>query len=237
MHKETRYYETRGKPYYGSSTYSDCDQNACNRFSDRVSYKSSGECHKCVCQNAPTVKDIYNMMQIQNDQMKFLLETIQKLLVTVLSNQQNQHKCCCFDNGHCKNSNNFKMTESSKTNEVQEQCQLQSTNNDQTEKQQQQQANLKKTDQIAHKKIELNKTSKGHSNPDSKTLASKGKRINAHAFKCVNGNDKKKETERTYSIGRYVEYIFYYKYINYFCESLLPKLQFNNHYTYNNSLI
>lgn len=162
-------------------------------------------------------------MQIQNDQIKFLLETIQKLLGTMLSNQQNQHRCCCFDNGHCKNSNNFKMTESSKTNEVQEESQLRSTKDDQTEQQQQQQANLKKTDKIAHKKIKLNKNSKGHSNPNGKTLASKDKCTNPQAFKCVNGKDKKKETERTYSIGRYIEYIFYYNYINYFCESLLPK--------------
>lgn len=150
------------------------------------------------------------MMQIQNDQMKFLLETIQKLLVTMLSNQQNQHRCCCFDNGHCKNSNNFKMTESSKTNEVQEECHSQSTKDDQTEKPQQQQANLKKTDKIAHTKIELNKSSNGHSNPNGKTLAFKDKHTNSQAFKCDNGKDKKKETERTYSIERYIGYNFYY---------------------------
>ncbi|XP_050423421.1 SCL-interrupting locus protein homolog isoform X2 [Adelges cooleyi] len=103
VRRENHYYEPREKPYSSTSSY-DYDHYTYNRFSDnqRSSYKSESECHKCSCQNTPTVKDIYSMMQMQNDQMKFLLETIQKLLVTVLANQQTSHKCCCSERENCK---------------------------------------------------------------------------------------------------------------------------------------
>lgn len=196
--KETRYFEPRDKHYYGSSSYSDCDQNPpYSRFSDRMSYKSDSENHKCNCHNTPTVKDIYNMMQVQNDQMKFILETIQKLLVTVLSNQQNVvHKCCCMKQNHCKHDDGFKTTESIQKNEIHEECQLKTSNDNQTEK-----------PQISLKNDEIvqNKNSKHFSKPDTTSDNPKDQPKILKDTKCVNNNDEednKKEKERTFSIAR-----------------------------------
>lgn len=208
VHKETRYYEPRDKQYYGSSSYSDCDKNPHSRFSDKMSYKSGSEYHKCACQNTPTVKDIYNMMQLQNDQMKFLLETIQKLLVTVLSNQQNQHKCCYSENGHCKNNDDSK-TEVFKKDVTQKECNSQHSNDNDIEKPQ---IDLKKTETV-QKKNELNKNLKSSGKNDV-TSVTKVKPKNPVNTRCDNSNDEKerrenkKEKERTYSILRYIEYLF-----------------------------
>ncbi|XP_029346844.1 uncharacterized protein LOC100167866 isoform X1 [Acyrthosiphon pisum] len=197
VHKETRYYEPRDKQYYGSSSYSDCE-NPYSRFSDKISYKSGSDYHKCACQNTPTVKDIYNMMQLQNDQMKFLLETIQKLLVTVLSNQQNQHKCSCSENGHCKRDNDSKTTEVLKKDVIQKELNSQHSKDNNTEKPQ---TNLKKTE-IVQKKNELNKNLKCSGKQDV-TSVTKEKEKNPVNTICNNDNDEKdnkKEKERTYSI-------------------------------------
>ncbi|XP_015376584.1 PREDICTED: uncharacterized protein LOC107170885 [Diuraphis noxia] len=198
VHKETHYYESRDKQYYGSSSYSDCDQNPYSRFSDKISYKAGSDYHKCACQNTPTVKDIYSMMQLQNDQMKLLLETIQKLLVTVLSNQQNQHKCYCCDNGHCKIENDSKTTEVFKNDVTQKECTSQHTSNENTEKPQ---AYLKKTETIK-KKNESNKNLKCSGKPEV-TSITKEKPKNPVNTGSDNSNDEKennKEKERTYSI-------------------------------------
>lgn len=204
-HKETRYYnELRGKQYYGSSSYSDCDQNPSNRFSDRTSYKSAGsEYHKCACQNTPTVKDIYNMMQVQNDQIKFLLETIQKLLVTVLSNQQTQHKCCCVEQIHCKKDDNLKKTELL-TEEVVEDCQLKKCENQQEKSQ----TSLKNNETVL-KKNKPNRISKDF-NKSNIIPVTKCKPKNPKVTECDSAINKKDKTEkeRTYSVARYVEYLF-----------------------------
>jgi len=171
-----------------------------------MSYKSGSDYHKCACQNTPTVKDIYSMMQLQNDQMKFLLETIQKLLVTVLSNQQNQHKCCCPGNGHCKKENYSKTTEVFKKDVTQKECTSQHTYDDNTEKTQ---ANLKKTETV-QKKNESNKNLKCSGKPDVTTVT-KEKPKNPVNTRSDNNNDEKeskKEKEKTYSIIRYIEYLF-----------------------------
>jgi len=206
VRKETRYYEPRDKQYYGSSSYSDCDQNPYSRFSDKISYKSGSECHKCACQNTPTVKDIYSMMQLQNDQMKFLLETIQKLLVTVLSNQQNQHKCCCSENGHCKKDNDSQTTEVFKKDETQKESLLQHSNDNNTEKPP---INIKKTETL-QKKIESKKNLKCSGKQDVTSVAKEAP-TNVVNTRCDNRNDEKdskKEKERTYSIIRYLHRIF-----------------------------
>lgn len=204
IHKEPRLYDSREKHYYGSSTYSDGDQNPYSHFSDRASYKSSSDYHKCACQNAPTVKDIYNMMQIQNDQIKFLLETIQTLLVTVLSNQQTNHKCCCFNNGNLKKNDDLKPTKMSKANDVIEEHQSQNSNDGQKEKPQN---TFKKINKTVPKKNESNKSSKCI----NKIPVTKNKSKSPEGSKCSNDVDEnnKKETERTYSIGRYIEYLVF----------------------------
>lgn len=207
IHKEPRYYDSREKHYYGSSMYSDCDQNPYGRFSDKASYKSGSDCHKtCACQNAPTVKDIYNMMQIQNDQIKFLLETIQTLLVTVLSNQQTHHKCCCSNNG--KNNDSFKATELAKTNDIPKEHQSQNSNDVQKE---QPQTTLQKTDKLTRSKNVSNKRSKGVNKTD-KTPITKNKPKSPESSQCngdVNEKSNKKETERTYSTGRYTKHLYF----------------------------
>lgn len=198
--KETRYYsEQRDKQYYSSSLYSDCDQNPYNRFSDRTSYKSAGsEYHKCACQNTPTVKDIYSMMQIQNEQMKFLLETIQKLLVTVLSNQQTHHKCCCSENPHSKKDEDLKKSELL-TKDNSEDCQLKKYN--QLEKPQ---ARIKKN-KIIQKKNEPNKISNNFNKinviPQSQNIQ---KTKVTECDNSTNKEDNKINKEKTYSIARYV---------------------------------
>lgn len=172
-----------------------------------MSYKSGSDYHKCGCQNTPTVKDIYSMMQLQNDQMKFLLETIQKLLVTVLSNQQNQHKiCCCSENGHCKKENFSKTTEVFKKDVTQKEFTSQHTYDDNTEKPQ---ANLKKIETV-QKKNESNKNLKCSGKPDVTTVT-KEKPKNPVNTRSDNSNDEKenkKEKEKTYSIIRYIKYLF-----------------------------
>ncbi|XP_025204567.1 uncharacterized protein LOC112601267 [Melanaphis sacchari] len=197
VYKDTRYYEPN-KQYYGSSSYSDCDQNPYGRFSDKNSYKSGCEYHKCACQNTPTVKDIYSMMQLQNDQMKFLLETIQKLLVTVLTNQQNQHKCCCSENGHYKKVNDSKSTEVLEKEQAQEKCPSQYVHNNHTEKLQ---TNSKKSETV-QKKNEPNQNVKYSDKPDI-TPVIKQKPKNSVSTRCDNSKDEKvntKEKERTYSV-------------------------------------
>lgn len=207
--KETLYREPREKHYYASSAFSDCDQNPYSRFSDRMSYKSSSECQKCAGQSTPTVKDIYNMMQMQNDQMKFLLETIQKLLVTVLSNQQNQHKCCCFEKNYCKQNNDFKTSELFKKTEIlTNECQLPNNNNNNlTDKPQ----NILKKDESVPKNNEPNENLKCINKPDvnTKMPAVKNKPQSPVVAKCDNNNDEKdtsKEKERTYSVVRYITF-------------------------------
>lgn len=198
IHKEIHYYEPRDKNYYGSSSYSDCDQNPYGRLSDRTSYKSGSECHKCSCQNTPTVKDIYSMMQVQNEQIKFILETIQKLLLTVLTNQQSQHKCCS-ENSHHKKSDDFTTVKISKKNDVQEEFPSQISVDTEVE-------NTtridKKKDEIVPKKNELDKSL---TKPVvSSATKDKPKNLSKKVSKCRNNNEKKKE--RTYSIARYVKY-------------------------------
>lgn len=173
-----------------------------------MSFKSGSECHKCTCQDTPTVKDIYAMMQMQNDQIKFLLETIQKLLATVLSNQQSQHKCCYFEKEHYKQDDHLKTTELIKNTETEtKECQSQNSNSNLTDKPQ---ASLK-IDKSMQEKNELNKSSKCVNKPDvkSKTSATKDKLRNPLVTQC--GNDKneqdlskEKEKEKTYSIARYL---------------------------------
>jgi len=146
------------------------------------------------------------MMQLQNDQMKFLLETIQTLLATILSNQQNQHKCCCSENSHCKKENDSKTTVVFKKNETQKECTSQHTYDDNAEKPQ---ANFKKTE-IIQNKNESNKIFKCSGKPDVTTVT-KEKPRNQENARCDNSNDEKenkKEKERTYSIIRYIEYLF-----------------------------
>lgn len=203
IHKDTRYYEPRDKQYYGSSPYSDCHQNPYNHFSDKISYKSGSEYHKCTCQNTPTVKDIYNMMQLQNDQIKFLLETIQKLLVTVLSNQQIQHKCCCSENGHCKKDNNSKTTEAFKNDLTREKCPTKYSYDNHTEKQQ---TNLKKSEAV-QKKNEPNQNVKYSDKPDITSVMKEKPKIPVDT-RCDKSKDEEtntKEKEKTYSIIRYME--------------------------------
>lgn len=198
IHKDTRYYEPRDKQYYGSSPYSDCHQNPYSHFSDKVSYKSGSECHKCACQNTPTVKDIYSMMQLQNDQIKFLLETIQKLLVTVLSNQQNQHKCCCSENGHCKKDNDSKTTEVFKNDLTQEKYPPRYSHDNHTEKQQ---TNLKKSE-VVQKKNKPNLNLKYSGKPDITSVTKEKPKIPVDT-RCDKSKDEEnntKEKEKTYSI-------------------------------------
>lgn len=195
VHKETRYYEPRNKHSYGSPAYSDCDQNPYNRFTDKISYKSSNDYHNCACQNTPTVKDIYIMMQMQNEQIKFLLETVQKLSITLLSNQQNQHKCCCFINSHCQNLNNIKPTVS-KTSETPAECELDHF----TEKPQ---TSLKKDKNIPGKN-ESNKGSK--LNKSDNILVSKDK-VKQQVIRKVSDSEKdnQHERERANSAARYIK--------------------------------
>ncbi|VVC28645.1 Hypothetical protein CINCED_3A009822 [Cinara cedri] len=208
VNKETRFYEPREKHSCGSSSFTDCNQNPYNYFTDKVSYDSSNNYHKCACQNAPTVKDIYNMMQMQNDQIKFLLETVQKLSMT-LSNQQNQHKCCCFLNSHCKNVNDNKPTELLKTSENPVNCQLDKLNDNSTEKP----LNSLKKGKSVPEKNESNKGSKPLMKPDniskdrSKPL-SKQDSISKDRSKqqiirevADNEKDNKKDIERTNSVA------------------------------------
>ncbi|XP_060852790.1 uncharacterized protein LOC132930764 [Rhopalosiphum padi] len=198
VHKDTRYYEPRNKQYYGSSSYSDCDQNPYGHFSDKMSYKSGSECHKCACQNTPTVKDIYSMMQLQNEQMKFLLETIQKLLVTVLSNQQTQHKCCCSENGQCKKDNDSKTTEVFKNDLTQEKCPSQYSHSNHSEKLQ---TNLKKSETV-QKKTKTKQNLKYSGKPDITSIEKEKPKIPVNT-RCDNSKDEKdntKEKERRYSI-------------------------------------
>lgn len=197
--KETHNYDPHNKQYYGTSSYSDCDQNPYNHFSDKMSYKSGSDCHTCRCQNTPTVKDIHSMMQLQNDQIKFLLETIQKLLVTVLSNQQIQHKCCCSENGHCKKVNDSKTTEMLKKDETQKEFPPLRSNDNHSEKPQ---INFKETESV-QKKTETNKNLKYCGKSD----ATKEKPKTPVNTKCGNSHDEKnnkKEKEKTYSIIRYI---------------------------------
>lgn len=141
-------------------------------------------------------------MQVQNDQIKFLLETIQKLLVTVLSNQQNVHKCCCIEHSRCKQGDDFK-TELIQKNEIHEKCQLKNSNDNQTEKPQ---ISLK-NDEIVQNKNELNKNSKRLNKPDVVSDKPKDQPKISTVTKCGTNNDEKdnkKEKERTYSIARYL---------------------------------
>lgn len=210
IHKHTHYYEPRDKQYYGSSPYSDGHQNPYSHFSDKISYKSGSDCHKCTCQNTPTVKDIYSMMQLQNDQIKFLLETIQKLLVTVLSNQQNQHKCCCSENCHCKKDNNSKTTEVFKNDLAQEKYTSKYSLDNRTEKQQ---TNLKKSVQS---KNEPNQNLKCSSKPDITSVTKEKPKIPVDT-KCDKSKDEEnnpKEKEKTYSIIRYMELFVFIQSIN-----------------------
>lgn len=142
------------------------------------------------------------MMQVQNDQMKFLLETIQKLLVTVLSNQQSQHKCCCFEKNHCKNDGNLKKTELL-TKEIVEDCRQQNCDN-QPEKPQ----TSLKNNEIPQKKSETNKRSKDVIKSNI-TPVTKDKPTNPKITRCdsgTNDEDNKIEKERTYSVVRYIKY-------------------------------
>lgn len=202
IHRETNYYEPRDKHCYGSSSYSDCDQIPYSNYSERMPNKSGSECHKCAYQSTPTVKDIYSLMQMQSDQMKFLLETIQKLLVTVLSNQQNQHKCCCFENSHCKKNDDLKKSEVLKINDTQKECHLKHSNDNHTIKSS---SDLKK-EELVQNKNEPNRRSNsvGISNT---TSTSKDKPKNTKISKCDTNNSNdvkvdKKEKERTFSIAR-----------------------------------
>jgi hypothetical protein len=198
IHKETNYYEQRDKPCYGSSSYSDCDQIPYSRYSERMPYNSDRECHKCVHQNSPTVKDIYSLMQMQSDQIKFLLETIQKLLVTVLSNQQNQHKhCCCFENNQSKISDDSNKAEILKKNDTKKKCQLNHSNDNHTNKIL---PNLK-NEELLQKKNKPNKRSNSVGTIDT-TSRSKDK---PKTSKIISNNEEvdKKEKERTFSIARY----------------------------------
>lgn len=213
VQKETRYYEQRDKPSCGSSSYTEYDHNPYSRFTDKTSYKSSSDYHKCTCQNTPTVKDIYNMMQIQSDQIKFLLETVQKLSMTLLSSQQNQPKCCCYVNSHCQNVNNNKPIELIKTIETPSECQLDNLN-----------ANLTKKPQISINKDEIvpekNIPNKGSKQPESIFLPKdRPKQLdNISLFKDRpkqqiirkvddNEKDNKKEKKRTNSAARYFNYL------------------------------
>lgn len=201
IRKETNYYEPRDKYCYVSSSYSDCDQIPYGRYSERMPYKSSSECHKCTYQNSPTIKDIYSLMQMQSDQMKFLLETIQKLLVTVLSNQQNQHKCCCSENGQCKNNNDLNKSEMLRKNDTEKEGELKYSNDNHTNKPS---SDLKKNEFIEQKN-ETNKRSTSVGKVDI-TSVSKDKPKKSKNIKCNKKNDEKvdkKEKERTFSIARY----------------------------------
>lgn len=187
-----------------------------------MSYKSGSECHKCAGQNTPTVKDIYNMMQMQNDQMKFLLETIQKLLVTVLSNQQNQHKCCCFEKNYCKQNNGFKTSELLKDTETQTyDCQLSNSNDNLIDKPQ----NILKEDKSVPENNQPNTNSKLINKPDAKSEmhTTKNKPRNPSVAKGDNNNEKNisKEKERTYSVVRYITLILQCILINIFINNLL----------------
>lgn len=195
-HKEVRCYEPQNKNYYGSSSYSDCDQNPYGRFSDRTSYKSGSECHKCSCQNTPTVKDIYGMMQVQNEQIKFILETIQKLLLTVLSNQQNQHKCCYSENVHHEKSDNFTSAKVSKKKDMQEEFPSQNNVDNKVESTR---IGTKKEETVQKKK-ELDKCL----TKPVRTSATIDKPKTLNVSISRNSNEKKRENqkERTYSIAR-----------------------------------
>uniref|UniRef100_A0A2S2PE29 Uncharacterized protein n=1 Tax=Schizaphis graminum TaxID=13262 RepID=A0A2S2PE29_SCHGA len=208
VHKDTRYYEPHNKQYYGSSSYNNCDQNPYGHFSDKMSYKSSSECHKCACQNTPTVKDIYSMMQLQNEQMKFLLETIQKLLVTVLSNQQTQHKCCCSENGHCKKDNDSKTTEMFKNDLTQEKCPSQHSHSNNSEKLQ---TNLKKSETV-QKKTKPKQNLKYSDKPNITSIEKEKPKtpVNTRSDNSKDEKENTKEKERTYSIIRYMQYLFSY---------------------------
>lgn len=203
IHKEANYYEQRDKYCYGSSSYSDCDQIPYSRYSERVPYKSDSECHKCAHQNSPTVKDIYTLMQMQSDQIKFLLETIQKLLATVLSNQQNQHKhCCCFENNQCKKNDDSNKEDILRKNDTEEEeCQLNQSNINHTN-------NLPpdfKNEEFLEKKKEPSKKTNSLGTTD-KTSRSKNKLKASKIIKCNSNNNEKvdkKEKERTFSIARY----------------------------------
>lgn len=192
---ETRY-EPRDKNYYGTLSY-DYDHNPYSRISDNVSHKIINDYHKCACQNTPTVRDIYNMMQLQNDQMKFLLETIQKLLVSVLSNQQNQHKCCCFEHGYCKKDDNLKNTEFLKKNNTQEESELQNSVDDHLEKSQ---INLKKNEENL-KMSESNNSAKPVIKPNI-TTTNEEQPKSTEVIKCSNKKINIKEKETTYSVVR-----------------------------------
>lgn len=204
IYNEPRYYEPRDKHYYGSSAFSESDQNPHGRFSDRMSYKSGSDYHKCACQNSPTVKDIYNMMKVHNDQTKCILETIHKLLATVLSKQENQHKCCCSMN-HCFKRDNVKTIEISEKNEIQEKYPSKNSNDKQIEKP----PSSLKNDEIIQKKNEPTKCSKCSYKPDN-TSETKDKSKKPMTIKCNNSNNEKKEKERTYSIQRYIKYLSLY---------------------------
>lgn len=139
-------------------------------------------------------------MQIQNDQIKFLLDTIQKLLVTILSNQQNQYKCCCFKNNQCKKDNDYKTSELIKNvNDTQEGCQLQHSDN-----------NIGKTqidleiNDIVQKKNEqtISKCSNKQNIKSVTTDKPKILKVSKHN-KSNNATINIKEKERTYSVARY----------------------------------
>lgn len=182
------------------------DQNPYSRFSDKISYKSESECHKCACENSPTVKDIYNMMQLQNDQIKFLLETVQKLLVTVVTYQPNQHKCCCFEHEHCKKNDSSKTTKLFQKNETRKECVLENSTEllSHTEKPH---TSLNKNE---------NKQKENESNKNSISLiksniapVTQEESKNTRATKCISSDNRdkinnSKEKERTYSVVRYV---------------------------------
>lgn len=148
------------------------------------------------------------MMQIQNDQIKFLLETIQKLLVTILSNQQNPHKCCCFKNNQCKKSDDEITTEFIKNkNDTQEGCQLQNVNNDHIEKPQ---IDLKNNN-IIQEKNEQSTISKCSKKQNIKIVANDKPKI-SNISKRNNSDDATdniKEKEKTYSVARYITFLIY----------------------------
>lgn len=144
-------------------------------------------------------------MQLQNEQIKFLLENMQKMLVTVLSNQQSQNKCCCFNtNNHCVKNNDFNSSKLLKSNETQERSQLQNPNDVQTEKLQ---TNVQNKDEKM-----LNKNPKCGGKLDNITPVTVENPKKSQTTKC-NGcdnseKDSKKEKERTYSVVRYINFFF-----------------------------
>jgi len=93
----------------------------------------------------------------------------------------------------------------SKANDIPEEHQSQNSNDGQKEKPQ---TTLKKMDKIIPKKNESNKSSKCI----NKIPVIKSKSKSPEGSKCnsdVNEKNNKKETERTYSIGRYIKYLVF----------------------------